>query len=361
MVVADVEHFHVGVLAVAVDVGVLEDLRVGRAQAHGGARLVEVGAHIGHLGERVAHAEAQVVRRGHAHEDRLVRLREPDGVAAAHHGDELVVVKRCQAVDEQRCELGLHAVGGPGVERGADAVRADDEEAAERAKPHELHAPRARDRVGLLVVEQTGEEVRARCGVPARKKGAFLELLAKEGRQAREDEPVIFRECSVSGDRHHAPEADAVDHDRLSQGVEPVDGVMAQDRPAGARKLLVDARLDDVADALVEDRVVIGELAARHLSKRRFVAFFELEPGAGGVSVGRVGDEHGVSEHVGGDLHEVLEPAVGKKRLEHALTGVGYISGILWHRRFPFPFARRLPRARTHDPMVFDSEAVVEK
>ena len=151
-----------------------------------------------------------------------------------------------------------------------------------------------------------------------------------------------------------------MDHDRLSQGVEPVDGVVAQDRPSGARKLLVDARLDDVADALVENRVVIGELATRHLGKRRFVAFFELEPRAGGVSVGRVGDEHGVAEHVGGDLHEVLEPAVGKKRLEHALTGIGYISRVLWHRRFPFPFARRLPRARTHGSRVFDSEAVVE-
>ena len=259
-----------------------------------------------------------------------------------------------------KCELGLHAVGGPGVEWGADAVRADDKEAAERAKPHELHAPRARDWVGLLVVEQAGEEIRARRRVPDRKKGAFLKLLAKKGRQAREDEPVLFRECPVPGDHHHAPEADAVDHDRLSQGVEPVDGVVTQDRPAGARELLVDARLDDVADALVEDGVVLGELAPCHLGKRRLVVFFEFEPGAGGVSVGRVGDEHGVSEHVGGDLHEALEPVVGKKRLEQALAGVGYISGVLWHRRFPFPFARRLPRARTHGSMVFDSEAMVE-
>ena len=72
VVIADVEHFHVGVFAIAIHMGVFEDFGKGRAVANGGACLIEVRTHIGCLGKRVADTNEQIVRGSNAGKDRLV-------------------------------------------------------------------------------------------------------------------------------------------------------------------------------------------------------------------------------------------------------------------------------------------------
>ena len=313
VVVHDIEHLHVGVLAVAVDVGVVEDLCVGGAVAHGGARLSEVGADVGDLAELVAHADDQVVGQRHARERRLVGLGQARRVRAAHERHELALVEGGQAVVEHRLELTADALGRSRVQGAATAADADHEEIVQGREAHELHAARARHRVRVLVVEQAPQEVRPLLRAAEGEEARLLELLGREPHEEGEEFLVALGEGMVVLDHHRAPEAGAVHHDRGRHRLEGVDRVHAHHRPLRPGELLVDAFLEDVAHALVEHDVAARQLRARYPREDGVVVLVDGKAAARRVMVGGVDDQHRVAQHGGGGLGEVCKPAVGEK------------------------------------------------
>ncbi len=358
MVVRDVEHLHVGVLAVPVDVRVVEDLGVGGAVADGGARLREMRADVGDLAELVAHAHDQAVGQRHARERRLVGVRKPRCVRAAHERHELALVERGQAVVQKPLELAADALGRAGVERACALAHADHEEVGQGREAHELHAPRARHGVGALVVEQAPQEVRPLLGPAQGEEARFLQLLRGKAHKEGEELGVRIGEGVFALDHHRAAQAGAVNHDRGGHRVEPVDRVSAHHRRLGPRELLVDALVEDVAHALGEHDVAAGLLGARYPRELRVVGVLESEAPARRVVVGGVDDQHRVAEHLGGGFGKVHESPVGKKRLNERVSRQ-LDSGLARVHRGSSPHCARRPLGvASAANMVNESERV---
>ena len=173
--------------------------------------------------------------------------------------------------------------------------------------------------VGLLVVEQAGQEVGAHLGVLGGEEPALLQLLGHQGNEAVEDGVVPLAKGVVLCQGHDAAQADAPGDDVLRQGVELVERVVPKHRPVSAGELLVHTRLLDIADALVGNDLIDG-LAADDAGEGGVVGVVELYAGAGGVVVGRVNYQHRVTELGGAHLHEVSQTSVGKQGLEQAFV-----------------------------------------
>ena len=220
---------------------------------------------------------------------------------------------------EEAREVGAHALGAAAVHVSLAAAQGHHEERGEGREAHQLHAARGVHGVGLLVVEQAGQEVGPCLRVLGGEEPALLELLGHQGHEPVEDGAVGLAEGVVLCQGHDAAQADALGHDVLRQGVEVVEGVVPQHRAVRAGELLVHARLLDVADALVGDDLV-GGLGADEAGEGGVVGVVELYAGAGGVVVGWVNYQYRVAKLGGAHLHEVSQASVGKQGLEQALV-----------------------------------------